>query len=33
MRRGELCGLRWSDIDLDNGTLTVRTSISDLPAG
>jgi integrase len=31
MRRGELCGLRWSDIDLASGTLTVRTSISDLP--
>ncbi len=23
LRRGELCGLRWSDIDLDAGTLTV----------
>lgn len=24
MRRGELCGLRWADIDLDAGRLTVR---------
>ena len=24
MRRGELCGLRWEDIDLEHGTLTVR---------
>jgi integrase len=31
MRRGELCGLRWPDIDFASGTLTVRTSISDLP--
>jgi integrase len=28
-RRGELCGLRWSDIDLDMCTITVRRSISD----
>lgn len=28
-RRGELCGLRWSDIDLDGATLTVARSISD----
>jgi integrase len=26
MRRGELVGLRWSDIDLDAGILTVRQS-------
>ena len=29
LRRGELAGLRWSDVDLDEGTLTVaqqRTS-------
>ena len=31
MRRGELCGLRWSDTDLSEGTVTVRTSVSDLP--
>jgi integrase len=24
LRRGELCGLRWSDIDLDRGTLTIE---------
>lgn len=24
LRRGELCGLRWSDIDLDHGTLTIE---------
>jgi integrase len=27
MRRGELCGLRWEDIDLDTGTLTVRRAL------
>ena len=27
MRRGELCGLRWPDIDWDRGTITVRRSI------
>jgi integrase len=24
LRRGELLGLRWSDVDLDAGTLAVR---------
>jgi integrase len=24
MRRGEVCGLQWSDIDLDRGTATIR---------
>ena len=28
-RRGELCGLRWSDVDFDSRTLTVARSISD----
>jgi integrase len=28
-RRGELCGLRWSDIDLDQNTVTISRSISD----
>lgn len=28
-RRGELCGLRWSDVDFDTSTLTVVRSISD----
>jgi integrase len=27
LRRGELLGLRWSDVDLDTGRLTVRRSI------
>ena len=27
MRRGEVCGLRWSDIDLDSRSMWVRTSI------
>ncbi|MBP7830381.1 MAG: tyrosine-type recombinase/integrase [Kiritimatiellae bacterium] len=26
MRRGDVCGLRWSAVDLDNGMLTVKTS-------
>jgi integrase len=30
-RRGELCGLRWSDIDLEGGSLVVRRAVSDLP--
>ena len=30
-RRGELCGLRWSDVDLADGSLVVRRAISDLP--
>ena len=28
MRRGEVIGLKWADINLDNGTLTVRRSIT-----
>ena len=27
-RRGELCALRWDGVDLDRGTLTVRTAIA-----
>ena len=27
-RRGELCGLRWRHVDLDSGTVTLRTSIA-----
>ncbi|MEU8656920.1 tyrosine-type recombinase/integrase [Actinoplanes philippinensis] len=27
LRRGELLGLRWSDLDLDNGTLTVEQTV------
>lgn len=30
-RRGELCGLRWCDIDLVKSTLVVARSISDVP--
>ena len=26
MRRGELCGLRWSDVDLEAGTLSITTN-------
>ena len=28
MRRGELCGLRWSDVDLDEGCATIRHTIT-----
>ncbi len=28
MRRAELCGLRWTDVDLDAATVTVRQSIT-----
>ena len=27
-RRGELCGLRWNDVDLDDGSLAIRRSIA-----
>lgn len=27
LRRGEVCGLRWQDVDLDRGTMWVRRSI------
>ena len=27
LRRGEAIGLRWADVDLDNGTLTVRAAL------
>src|SRR4051812_39568278 len=27
LRRGELLGLRWTDLDLDNGTLTVEQTV------
>lgn len=30
-RRGEVCALRWCDVDLDGGLLTIAHSILDLP--
>jgi integrase len=30
MRRGEVCGVRWSDVDLDKGRVEVRQQIPDL---
>jgi integrase len=33
MRRGELCALRWSDIDFDAGMLTVNHSVVVAPKG
>lgn len=32
-RRGEACGLRWSDVDLDRGQVTIRRSIVAVPGG
>ncbi len=29
-RRGELCGIRWDDIDLDAGTLVIRRAVIEL---
>jgi integrase len=28
IRRGECCGLRWSDVDLDGGTVTIRQQLT-----
>lgn len=33
LRRGELLALRWSDVDLDRGTLTVRRSLEQTREG
>jgi integrase len=30
LRRGEACGLRWSDVDLDEGTVTVRWQLTQI---
>ena len=30
MRRGELCGLRWDDVDLDDGEVVVKTAVVDV---
>lgn len=27
LRRGEICGLRWRDVDLESGTISINTSI------
>ena len=27
LRRGEVCALRWKDIDLERGTLTIRGTL------
>jgi integrase len=32
-RRGEICGLRWSKVDLDTGTLSIRESIARVASG
>lgn len=32
-RRGELCGLRWSDLDADAGTLTIERSVYETEGG
>lgn len=31
MRRGEVCGLQWSDVDWDNALVTVRRSVYQVP--
>lgn len=28
IRRGELCGLEWSNIDLEEGTITIERSVT-----
>jgi integrase len=33
LRRGELCGLRWADLDLEAGTVAVRRTITATPTG
>ena len=33
MRRGEILGLRWSDLDLDHARLTVNQSLGQTRAG
>ena len=32
-RRGEACGLRWSDLDLEAGTVVIRRSVASVPGG
>ena len=31
LRRSELCGLRWSDLDLDAGTIAVKRAVANAP--
>jgi integrase len=33
MRRGELLGLKWSDIDLENATVSVRRTLTRIDNG
>jgi integrase len=33
LRRGEICGLRWSDVDLDRRELAVRVQLTQLSSG
>lgn len=30
-RRGEICGLRWSDIDFEKGTLSIKRTVQFIP--
>ncbi len=32
-RRGEVCGLRWSDLDADGGTIYIRRSVASVAGG
>jgi integrase len=32
-RRGEVCGLRWSDLDVESGTLSIRRSVASVAGG
>ena len=32
MRRGELCALRWSDVDVDRGIIHISRSVPVVPA-
>ena len=31
LRRGEVCGLRWDCVDLDNGTITINKQLQNVP--